>query len=116
MEVQSDNDFEIIPKEEEVEKLGQECTTSFECQFCTRTYRRKSTLTRHNSATHEKNKIEKLKYENENLELKIKLYLEQIKFLKRLILIQEHSLVRCRPITTKTFPKYHFQVISELWS
>lgn len=97
MEVQYDIDFEITPKAEgEKERLSKECTTSFECQFCTRTYRRKFTLTRHISSTHEGNKVEKLKCENENFELKIKLYLEQIKLLKRLILIQEHSLVRCR--------------------
>ena len=41
---------------------------------------------------HEAIDIVKLKLKNENLLLKIDLYNEQIKFLKKLILIQEHTL------------------------
>ena len=41
---------------------------------------------------HEAIDIVKLKLKNENLLLKIELYNEQIRFLKKLILIQEHTL------------------------
>ena len=64
----------------------------FKCNKCEREYRTKSSLTRHTDIKHEAIDIVKLKLKNENLLLKIDLYNEQIKFLKKLILIQEHTL------------------------
>ena len=64
---------------------------SYKCETCDKEYRRKSSLSRHILSKHEPHKILKLKLENENLLLKINMYSEQIKFLKRLILIQEHT-------------------------
>ena len=52
-------------------------------------YQRKSSLARHTITKHEKNKTLKLKLKNDILELKINVYVDQIKFLKRLILVQE---------------------------
>ena len=64
----------------------------FKCNKCEREYRTKSSLTRHTHMKYEAIDIVKLKLKNENLLLKIDLYNEQIKFLKKLILIQEHTL------------------------
>ena len=64
----------------------------FKCDQCEREYRTKSSLTRHTHVKHEAIDIVKLKLKNENLLLKIDLYNDQIKFLKKLILIQEHTL------------------------
>ena len=64
----------------------------FKCDKCEREYKTKSSLTRHTHVKHEAIDIVKLKLKNENLLLKIDLYNEQIKFLKKLILIQEHTL------------------------
>ena len=76
----------IIPSQNyQVESL-------FKCNKCEREYRTKSSLTRHTHMKHEAIDIVKLKLTNENLLLKIDLYNEQIKFLKKLILIQEHTL------------------------
>ena len=76
----------IIPSQNyQVESL-------FKCNKCEREYRTKSSLTRHTHMKHEAIDIVKLKLKNENLLLKIDLYNEQIKFLKKLILIQEHTL------------------------
>jgi hypothetical protein len=109
MEVQSyssDTDFENIQKEDNT--LSEACTTQFECKLCEKRYKRKSTLTKHMTTIHEKNKIDKLKLEKETLELKIKLYSDQVRFVKRLILIQEHT-VGYRPTsvfnTTNTIPQ-----------
>ena len=64
----------------------------FKCDKCEREYKTKSSLARHTHLKHEAIDIVKLKLKNENLLLKIDLYSEQIKFLKKLILIQEHTL------------------------
>ena len=71
-------------------------TESLDCEHCEKSYKTKSSLKRHISTIHEKNKVRKLKLENDNLELKIKLYSGQIKFLKRLVIIQDHTLLRER--------------------
>ena len=85
----SDVDFEIIPKDQNISSEGS--PTTFNCKLCDKRYKRQSTLTRHMTTIHERSKILKLKLENESLELKIKMYSDQIRFLKRLILIQEHT-------------------------
>ena len=64
----------------------------FKCDKCEREFRTKSSLTRHTNVKHEAIDVLKLKLKNENLRLKIELYNDQIKFLKKLILIQEHTL------------------------
>ena len=87
MEPPSDTDFEINLKKNNSLSEG-----NFECNVCEKRYKRKSTLPRHINTIHEVNKVMKLKFENENLELKIKMYCNQIKFLKRLILVQEHTI------------------------
>ena len=61
------------------------------CETCDKVYKRKAYLTRHKLLKHETNQLIKLKIENENLVLKINLLMDQIIFLKRLILIQEHT-------------------------
>ena len=71
-------------------------TESLDCEHCEKSYKTKSSLKRHISTIHEENKVRKLKLENDNLELKIKLYSDQIKFLKRLVIIQDHTLLRER--------------------
>ena len=66
-----------------------EIPLAFKCEKCDKVYKRKSSLARHTTTKHEQNKVLKLKLKNEFLELKINLYVDQIKFLKRLILVQE---------------------------
>ena len=75
----------IPPQNYQVESL-------FKCDKCEREYKTKSSLTRHSYVKHEPIDIVKLKLKNQNLKLKIDLYNDQIKFLKKLILIQEHTL------------------------
>ena len=60
----------------------------------TKNYKRKSSIKRHISNIHNENKVRKLKLGNDHLELKIKLHSVQIKVLQRLIIIQDHVLLR----------------------
>lgn len=53
-----------------------------------KTFKLKCRLSLHKIIHHKYSEILKLKLQNENLELKIKLFTDQIKFLKRLNLIQ----------------------------
>ena len=107
----SDNDFEIIQKDNTTFNEG--CTVQFECQVCERRFKRKSTLNRHVTMIHERSNLDKLKLENEAMELKIKLYIDQIRFLKRLILIQDHT-VRSTPTSgfysTNPIPQLPFSI------
>ena len=75
----------IPPQNYQVESL-------FKCDKCEREFKTQSSLTRHSHVKHESIDIVKLKLKNENSKLKIDLYNEQIKFLKKLIVIQEHTL------------------------
>ena len=73
---------------------------SYKCDKCETEYKRKSSLTRHTLTKHEPIELLKLKLKNENLVLQMELYTDQIKFLKKLILIQEHTLrTHGRPTT-----------------
>ena len=61
----------------------------FRCEKCEKVFKIKSSLSRHLLQKHGQVDLLKLKLKNEHLSLKIDLYLEQIKFLKDLIIIQE---------------------------
>ena len=67
-------------------------TKSFNCKTCKKSYTRKYNLNRHIQVKHKINEGLKLMLRNENLRLQIKIYCDQIKFLKRLILIQDLTL------------------------
>ena len=56
---------------------------------CEKVFKIKSSLSRHLLQKHGQVDLLKLKLKNEHLSLKVDLYLEQIKFLKELIIIQE---------------------------
>ena len=56
---------------------------------CEKVFKMKSSLSRHLLQKHGQVDLLKLKLKNEHLSLKVDLYLEQIKFLKELIIIQE---------------------------
>ena len=64
----------------------------FECDKCDKHYKLKTSLKRHIESKHRSEDVLKLKLHNENLKLQMKLYCDQIKFLKRLILIQDLTL------------------------
>ena len=67
------------------------------CEKCNKVYQRASFLRRHIMTKHEPNKLLMLQFENQNLQFKINLYVEQIKFLKRLIVLQEQMTSRRPP-------------------
>ena len=67
------------------------------CEKCNKVYQRASSLRRHIITKHEPNKLLLLQFENHNLQFKINLYVEQIKFLKRLIVLQEQMTSRRPP-------------------
>ena len=66
----------------------------YKCDKCEREFKRRSSLTRHIHSNHEPIDVTlcKVKLKNENLLLLIGMYYDQIKFLKKLILIQEHNM------------------------
>ena len=64
----------------------------FECNKCDKHYKLKTSLKRHIESKTRSEDVLKLKLHNENLKLQMKLYCDQIKFLKRLILIQDLTL------------------------
>ena len=64
----------------------------FKCNKCDKHYTRKYSLKRHIDSKHKIKDVLKLMLHNENLRLQMKLYCDQIKFLKRLILIQDLTL------------------------
>ena len=68
------------------------------CEKCNKVYQRASFLRRHIMTKHEPNKLLMLQFENQNLQFKINLYVEQIKFLKRLIVLQEQMTSRRPPV------------------
>ena len=61
----------------------------FRCEKCEKVFKIKSSLSRHLLQKHGQVDLLKLKLKNEHLSLKVDLYLEQIKFLKDHIIIQE---------------------------
>ena len=61
----------------------------YRCEKCEKVFKIKSSLSRHLLQKHGQVDLLKLKLKNEHLSLKVDLYLEQIKFLKDLIIIQE---------------------------
>ena len=79
-----------------MENNSLQCLKQFEvpykCDQCEKEYKRKSSLTRHFLTNHEPIELLKLKLKNENLVLQMELFTDQIKLLKKLILIQEHTL------------------------
>ena len=66
----------------------------FICDKCKKEFKRKSSLTRHVHTKHEPIDVTlcKMKLKNDHLLLQVNLFTDQIKFLKKLILIQEHTL------------------------
>ena len=101
------NDHPVTPYIDVPEEL---IKLSFECEQCGKFYKRKASLKRHVFTKHNENNIEKLKLENDHLQFKIKLYCQQIKFLKRLIIIQDHILregvkLQKNPNTNTYYPK-----------
>lgn len=81
-----------------MESSSSQCLKQFEvtykCDKCEREFKRRSSLTRHIHSNHEPIDVTlcKVKLKNENLLLQIGMYTDQIKFLKKLILIQEHNM------------------------
>ena len=81
-----------------MENRSSQCLKQFEvpykCDKCEREFKRRSSLTRHIHSNHEPIDVTlcKVKLKNENLLLQIGMYYDQIKFLKKLILIQEHNM------------------------
>mgnify|MGYP001181967706 CR=1 FL=1 len=79
-----------------MESSSSQCLKQFEvsykCDQCEKEYKRKSSLTRHFLTNHQPIELLKLKLKNENLLLQMELFTDQIKLLKKLILIQEHTL------------------------
>ena len=81
-----------------MESGSSHCLKQFEvpykCDKCEREFKRRSSLTRHIHSNHEPIDVTlcKVKLKNENLLLQIGMYTDQIKFLKKLILIQEHNM------------------------
>ena len=67
------------------------------CEKCNKVYQRVSSLRHHIITKHEPNKLLMLQFENQNLQFKMNLYVEQIKFLKRLIVLQEQMTSRRPP-------------------
>ena len=67
------------------------------CEKCNKVYQRISSLRHHIITKHEPNKLLLLQFENQNIQYKINLYVEQIKFLKRLIVLQEQMKSRRPP-------------------
>ena len=65
----------------------------YSCDKCEKEFKRRSSLTRHIHSNHEPIYVTlcKVKRKNENLLLQIDMYTDQIKFLKKLILLQEHN-------------------------
>ena len=65
----------------------------YSCDKCEREFKRRSSLTRHIHSNHEPIEVTlcKVKLKNENLLLQMDMYTDQIKFLKKLILVQEHN-------------------------
>ena len=61
----------------------------YKCDRCKKNFKTKSSLSRHGYQTHWQVDLLQMKMKNEQLKLNIQLYMEQIKFLKELILIQE---------------------------
>ena len=85
-----------------------ESTKKYVCDICNKTFTRKNNLKNHNN----------VKHELDNLEMKIKLYSDQINFLKQLVIIQDHALrrervdfqVKTNTITNNPNPISHEQV------
>ena len=78
----------VLPKINKVEPLV------FSFDQCEKEYKRKSSITRHVHTRHEPIDVTlcKMKLKNSHLLLQVTLFTDQIKFLKKLILIQEHTL------------------------
>ena len=80
-----------------MENSSSQCLKKFEvpykCDKCEREFKRRSSLTRHIHSKHEPIDVTlcKVKLKNENLLLQIGMYYDQIKFLKKLILILKQS-------------------------
>ena len=75
-------------------KLNQVEPLVYSCDKCEKEFKRRSSLTRHIHSKHEPIDVTlcKAKLKNENLLLQIDMYTDQIKFLKKLILIQENNI------------------------
>ena len=86
----------IYPVVENYCEVRQKCDNHFNqlfgCDKCDKHYKLKTSLKRHIESKHRSEDVLKLKLHNENLKLQMKLYFDQIKFLKRLILIQDITL------------------------
>ena len=74
-------------------KLNQVEPLVYSCDKCEKEFKRRSSLTRHIHSKHEPIDVTlcKAKLKNENLLLQIDMYTDQIKLLKKLILLQEHN-------------------------
>ena len=86
----------IYPVVENYCEVRQKCDNHFNqlfgCDKCDKHYKLKTSLKRHIESKDRSEDVLKLKFHNENLKLQMKLYFDQIKFLKRLILIQDITL------------------------
>ena len=65
---------------------------AFKCEKCEKSYKIKYNLKQHVENKHKINEALWLMLRNENLRLQIRIYCDQIKFKKKLVLIQDHTL------------------------
>ena len=89
MEIVSDNQYE---------------PPQYKCEKCDKIFKRKSSLTRHKNQNMNQ-KLLKLKLKNQNLLIKVNMYMEQIQFFKELIIIREtlrHSAIPSNEIISST--------------
>ena len=84
---------------------------SYQCEKCEKQFKRKSSLVRHWEKSHRQNELLKLKLKNDHLKLKMDLYIDQIKFLKDLIIIQET--LRIATICLNGINKYNLSTTNE---
>lgn len=75
-------------------KIDENNSKEFKCEECSKKYRKKQSLKRHINNKHKETNLLSLRLTNDNLKLQIKLYTEQIKFLKRLAFMQDYTLHR----------------------
>ena len=68
------------------------------CEKCNKVHQRSSSLRLNIITKHVPNKLLLLQFENQNVQFKINLYVKKMKFLQRLIVLQEQMISRRPPV------------------